>query len=524
MANSEILKAAIDWAKKGVPVFPCGPDKAPLTVNGHLDASTDPEQVKFMFEGMDDCMIGARMGVDSGLFALDFDLYKPGAREYMEYLDGKDLLSSSQVHTTQSGGIHILYRGDGQFPNVKPHEGVEVKGEGGYIIVPPSAGYKIQERGIAYASPQLVAELLAKRKQSSASSIDQLKQAVLSGKSFHDPLAQIAARRSAQGWPVERVVKELRDLLTASSASSTRHARHERWASLVDDTSGELLRIASTSNEKFNPNAHTEKVKEHVNDEHINDYAKASQGLFSRPATEQEDQGQDDKVVPDWGTSVWPFEDAGYFSLTERNIFDQKYVAYPLFAERESVLIAAEPKAGKTAIALKLAMQVAMGEDLGEDFKVSEARPVLYFSLEGARAVEMRIRAELDDRKDRGLDTPERDMLFVVDRPHSFGSSDVRDSNGAKIVLHNEMCKREFDTELGLIVIDTLTKAMPGKDQNSVEDTSELFELIGFLRSHGVNATIAFIHHLSKQGNVRGSTNIEAEVDVVLGVNKDKRS
>jgi len=63
---------------------------------------------------------------------------------------------------------------------------------------------------------------------------------------------------------------------------------------------------------------------------------------------------------------------------------------------------------------------------------------------------------------------------------------------------------------------------MPGRDQNSVEDTSELFELIGFLRSHGVKATIVFIHHLAKTGQVRGSTNIEAEVDLVLGVQKDK--
>ena len=86
------------------------------------------------------------------------------------------------------------------------------------------------------------------------------------------------------------------------------------------------------------------------------------------------------------------------------------------------------------------------------------------------------------------------------------------------------MCKKEWGCELGLIVIDTLTKAMPGGDQNSVEDTSALFEIIGFLRSHNVNATIVFIHHLSKQGAVRGSTNIEAEVDVVLGVTKDKKT
>lgn len=42
------------------------------------------------------------------------------------------------------------------------------------------------------------------------------------------------------------------------------------------------------------------------------------------------------------------------------------------------------------------------------------------------------------------------------------------------------------------------------------------------LREYGVTATIVFIHHLSKQGAVRGSTNIEAEVDVVTSVEKAK--
>lgn len=520
MTNS-ILKAALEWAKMGVPVFPCGSNKAPLTANGHLDATTDPEQIKFLFEHTGpETLIGARMGVTSGLFAVDLDLYKAGAEQYMQYLSDKGLLNDTQIHTTRSGGLHLLYRGDGNYPNCKPHVGVEVKGEGGYIIVPPSPGYEIQKRGIAYANPALIAELLHAQKKSSSSTVDQLKRAILSGDSFHDPLAQIAARRSAQGWPLERVQRELLDTLHASTASSASHPRHARWKAIIEDKSCELSRIVGTGNDKYNHYAHTEKAREVVDDTLFSTLQNATKGVFksSSPTT-------DDSAVPHSGTlDQWPFDKAGYFSLTDRNIFEQTYVAYPLFAERESVLIAAEPKAGKTAIALKLAMQVAYGETMGKDFQVTMARPVLYFTLEGARAVEMRIRAELDDRKDRDLALPDKDMLFVVDRPHDFGDKEVREANCAKIVLHNEMCKQEFGCSVGLIVIDTLTKAMPGKDQNSVEDTSKLFELIGFLRTHGVDATIVFIHHLSKQGNVRGSTNIEAEVDVVLGVGKDKKS
>jgi hypothetical protein len=63
---------------------------------------------------------------------------------------------------------------------------------------------------------------------------------------------------------------------------------------------------------------------------------------------------------------------------------------------------------------------------------------------------------------------------------------------------------------------------MPGGDQNSVEDTSQLFKITDVLRSFGVTATIVFIHHLGKDNSVRGSTNIEAEVDVITSVEKTK--
>jgi hypothetical protein len=171
-----------------------------MTTRGHLDASTDPATIRFMFSDVPDgTMIGAAMGQRSGLFACDFDLYKPGAEDYMRALIDKGILDDTQVHTTQSGGLHFIYRAHVQ-PNCKPAFGVEIKGEGGYIIVPPSEGYQVERSGISQAAQGLIDELLSHKKAASSASVDHLKRAVLSGKSFHDPLAQIAARRSAAGW------------------------------------------------------------------------------------------------------------------------------------------------------------------------------------------------------------------------------------------------------------------------------------------------------------------------------------
>lgn len=529
MAES-IIDAAIKWARMGVPVFPCAMNKAPMTPNGHKDGTTDEEAIRRMFGLAGNCLIGATMGTSSGLFACDFDLYKPGGEAYMQSLSDKGLLNDTQVHTTQSGGVHLLYRGDSVFPNCKPHSTCEVKGEGGYIIVPPSQGYEIQSRGIAYASPKLIDELLLAKSTQSSQTVDVLKATVLRGESFHDPLTQISARRSAQGWPPERVQKELLDVLMASIASNEGHERHLRWKALVNDEKQELTRIVGTGNDKFNPNARSEKIFDKVDLSAIRDLRLCDVGFFgvsTDPAPLEDLQHRllpDDLTVPSEGElgEEWPFGSSGYFSREHRDIFSQRYVMYPLIAERETMVFAAEPKVGKTAVALKLAMCVARGESLDEKLAVHEPRPVLYFSLEGARAVEMRLEAERLAKKEKGEEIPENDMLFVVDRPHDFLHPEQQVENCQKIVNHNAMCQREFGTDLGFIVIDTFTKAMPGGDQNSVEDTSKLFKMVDLLRAAGVKATICFIHHLSKQGGVRGSTNIEAEVDVVLGLERHK--
>lgn len=507
-------------------------DKSPLTTNGHLDASTDPNKVRELFQFHDECLIGARMGKDSQLFACDFDLYKPGAREYMEELADKGLLTDTQTHITRSGGVHLIYRSDSDYPNCKPHDGVEVKGEGGYIIVPPSPGYKIEKEGISYAPPALIAELLKARKQASQSTVDALKAKVLSGADFHDSLAALAARRSAQGWDQAKVQKEVIDTLSASVASNKNHARHDRWKSLMEDRGGELSRIVSSGHQKYNPHVTTDKARENVQQEQILGMAKASASFFGErdpfaPKYDEAPAGVEDqikKLLPQEGELIdeWPFANEGYFANQEREILNQRYVMYPLMAERETVLMAAEPKAGKTAISLRMAIAISQGESLGTALQVAEKRPVLYFTLEGARAVEMRIAAERGRRRDSGLEWPSDDCLFIVDRPQNLLDNAYQLAFAAKIIAHDRKCKQVHGASLGAVFIDTFTKAMPGGDQNSVEDTSQLFKITDLLRANGIVATIVWIHHLSKQGEVRGSTNIEAEVDVVSSVEKTK--
>jgi len=67
--------AALDYAAKGVPVFPLIPNgKAPLTSHGFLDATTDPTQIKAWWTKWPDANIGAPTGLPQTFTVLDIDI------------------------------------------------------------------------------------------------------------------------------------------------------------------------------------------------------------------------------------------------------------------------------------------------------------------------------------------------------------------------------------------------------------------------------------------------------------------
>ena len=138
--GSDKLSAALDYAARGMPVFPCVPEgKAPLTQRGHLDASTDPDQLRAWWRRWPEANIGVPTGERSGIYALDVD--QPAGLDELEHEHGR--LPATRTHSTGSGGMHYLYRypaGSGLRNTAgRLAPGIDTRGEGGYIIVPPSS-------------------------------------------------------------------------------------------------------------------------------------------------------------------------------------------------------------------------------------------------------------------------------------------------------------------------------------------------------------------------------------------------
>jgi hypothetical protein len=123
----------------GLPVFPCGPGKSPHTEHGFKDATTEPAQIEGWWQRWPDALVGVPTGSASGILVVDVD--PDGAEWYRQ----KDIeLGAGRVHKTQRGH-HLLYRmpeGEVRCSAGKVAPGIDVRGEGGYVIWWPAHGFE----------------------------------------------------------------------------------------------------------------------------------------------------------------------------------------------------------------------------------------------------------------------------------------------------------------------------------------------------------------------------------------------
>jgi hypothetical protein len=148
-AGEGMLPAALEYAARGWHVFPLGPkSKKPLpNSNGFYGATTNPETIKRLWT-QSDRNIGIRTGAPSGFWVLDIDGDEGEASlRALELRHGR--LPPTPEAITGGGGRHLSFKYTGPVSNSakKMAPGLDVRGDGGYVVAPPS----IHESGRAYA-------------------------------------------------------------------------------------------------------------------------------------------------------------------------------------------------------------------------------------------------------------------------------------------------------------------------------------------------------------------------------------
>ncbi|GAA0734613.1 bifunctional DNA primase/polymerase [Dactylosporangium roseum] len=150
-----LLRNAIDLAGRGWPVFLLGRTKRPvancdachnagsdhdreacacLLCHGLYAATTDPDRIAAMMAAQPGGMLAVRTGAVSGLVVIDIDPAHGGRVDPV-------VMPETACVVTGSGGWHLYYRHPGSAvpcSQGRIDAGVDVRGDGGYVVAPPS--------------------------------------------------------------------------------------------------------------------------------------------------------------------------------------------------------------------------------------------------------------------------------------------------------------------------------------------------------------------------------------------------
>lgn len=129
------LDYALLYLQQGYNLIPVGKDKRPLISEWkHFQTNpADEKQVRYWWTNQPNANLAAICGKHSGFFVIDID---PGAD-----ISGLNLPPTKIVRTGR-GGFHYYYKWNDSLANVpntvgiRPH--VDLRGEGAYILIPPS--------------------------------------------------------------------------------------------------------------------------------------------------------------------------------------------------------------------------------------------------------------------------------------------------------------------------------------------------------------------------------------------------
>jgi hypothetical protein len=135
-----MLQAALQLAERGMWIFPCRPhDKRPATARGLTDATTNPEVIERWWRKQPNCNIGLATGAMSGVMVVDID--DVNAEAELRKLERQNCELPATVESLTARGRHLFFRmPEREVRNSasKLAPGIDVRGDGGYVVAPPS--------------------------------------------------------------------------------------------------------------------------------------------------------------------------------------------------------------------------------------------------------------------------------------------------------------------------------------------------------------------------------------------------
>ena len=189
---------------------------------------------------------------------------------------------------------------------------------------------------------------------------------------------------------------------------------------------------------------------------------------------------------------------------------DPKWLVSGMIPEASLGFIFGAPGAGKTFISLSLALSLATGKTEWWGREIQRAGPVVYVSSEGFADLKYRIAAWEGATKTDANDAPFHLM------PNSLSMMVPPDV---------DRLSRTIDTlkkPPAMIVVDTVSRAMPGADENLQKEMTLFVAACDLLRQR-FEAVILGVHHTSREGgHLRGSSVMDGAADWLYAITREE--
>jgi hypothetical protein len=503
------------------PVFACRADKKPATAHGFKDATRDPLVARAMFRDPEAVLIGVPTGEGSDLAVWDFDTKYEGAG--LRWLaENEHRIPPTRRHRTPSGGIHLLFRyprgvrfgNSAGYLNKKTGKlvgvalGVDTRGNGGYICSPPSPAYEILDDAMPAEMPQwMIDAYLARKAEPPPESVtpyapprttipDRYAEAALKGE-----CEEVAS--TAEGGRNHQLNISAVKLgsLVAAGALDRRTVEYElKRAAMhagLDSVEAEKTIASGLGYGLTQPRQIPERL------EHARAPSSPRAAAPDNP-TQLTDGGQPKHLPLVYWNDIQP-------SLAADDFIEG------LLIKGAMSVIYGPSNCGKTFWTSDLAMHVATGRKWqGRDI---EPGGVIYCALEGGHGIRNRVAAWRKHYRLEGVEVP-----FAV-IPVTLNLLDP-DADAARVVEAIEEAKRQFGFPVVWTIMDTLSRAMAGGNENSPEDMGALVTN-GTMIQQATGSHLTWIHHSGKdqaQG-ARGHSLLRAATDTEIEISRpDKDS
>jgi len=194
--------------------------------------------------------------------------------------------------------------------------------------------------------------------------------------------------------------------------------------------------------------------------------------------------------------------------LMNKEFPDTEWVIEKLIPAESITAISGSPATYKTWIILHLALEIAQGGVLFDNFSANQGGVLIIDEENGERLTQKRF-----DKLEQEIDLP---IFFLALSGFKLSEESV------KTIV--EFCKQNA---VKVIVFDSLIR-IHSEDENDAAKMAKVFSFLKQLNKHGL--TVIFTHHNRKQSgfaknpsqDMRGSSDILASLDCHLAVERDK--